>query len=404
MTGRMAWRGRLYVSLSSTIRWLLNKIAPASRAIAVSTSSMASRTIRRLVSTRLAVAIVTTVVVILFTQPSVVAQEAAHAPTAPAGSLDAAVDMAVSLPRLHSLLVSSHDDLILEKYFNGRGPSTIANVKSVSKSVISALVGIAISEGHIESVDQPIGDFFDEALASEADAGKRRITIGDLLTMQSGLETTSNRNYGAWVQSSDWVGFALAQPMDISPGILMEYSTGNTHLLSAILTIATGRSTLAYARETLGEPLGFRLAEWPQDPHGIYFGGNDMEFTPRQMIAFGQLYLDGGRANGSQVVPADWVGASIRPRAVSTREVGRYYGYGWWIREMAGYATPYAWGYGGQYIILVPELHLVVVTTSSSYPSDERRPHLRQLNDLIEYLVIAPLSEAQELPTVARVR
>ncbi len=365
---------------------------------------MPSKPVRQFVRKQFAAAIFTSFVVILTTQPTVVAQEAAHPRPDLAVRLDAAVEMANSLPRLHSLLVSWHDDLILEEYFNGRGPSSIANVKSVSKSVISALVGIAISEAHIESVDQPIGDFFGDLLASETDAGKRHITIGDLLTMQSGLETTSNRNYGAWVQSSDWVGFALAQPLEHSPGILMEYSTGNTHLLSAILTIATGKSTLAFARETLGGPLDFRLADWPRDPQGIYFGGNDMEFTPRQMMAFGRLYLDDGRANGSQVIPADWTRTSLRPRAVSTREIGRYYGYGWWVREMAGYWTPYAWGYGGQFIILVPELDLVVVTTSSSFPSEERRPHLTQLYDLIEHLVIAPLSDAYPRLTVTRVQ
>ena len=174
----------------------------------------------------------------------------------------------------------------------------------------------------------------------------------------------------------------------------MEYSTGNTHLLSAILTSATGRSTLAFARESLGQPLGFHLAAWPKDPQGIYFGGNDMEFTARQMLAFGELYLNGGRANGRQIIPAAWIEASLQPRAVSTRETGRFYGYGWWVREMAGYSTPYAWGYGGQFIILVPELDLVVVTTSSSNPGDERRSHLRQLYDLIEFLVITAVSNS----------
>lgn len=365
---------------------------------------MPSKPVRQFVRKQFAAAIFTSFVVILSIQPTVVAQEAAHPRPDLAVRLDAAVEMANSLPRLHSLLVSWHDDLILEEYFNGRGPSSIANVKSVSKSVISALVGIAIKEAHIESVDQPISDFFGDVLTNETDAGKRRITIGDLLTMQSGLETTSNRNYGAWVQSSDWVGFALAQPLEHSPGILMEYSTGNTHLLSAILTIATGKSTLAFARETLGRPLGFHLANWPRDPQGIYFGGNDMEFTPRQMMAFGRLYLDDGRANGSQIIPAEWARASLRPRVVSTREIGRYYGYGWWVREMAGYWTPFAWGYGGQFIILVPELDVIVVTTSSSFPSEERRPHLRQLYELIEHLVITPLSDALRQPTVARVQ
>ena len=178
----------------------------------------------------------------------------------------------------------------------------------------------------------------------------------------------------------------------------------NTHLLSPILTIPTCKSTLPFARHTPRQPLAFRLANWPRVPQGLFFRLNDMAFTPTLMMAFGRLYLDDGRANGSQIIPADWTRASLRPRAVSTREIGRFYGYGWWVREMAGYWTPFAWGYGGQFIILVPELDVIVVTTSSSFPSEERRPHLRQLYDLIEHLVITPLSDALRHPTVARVQ
>jgi CubicO group peptidase (beta-lactamase class C family) len=302
-----------------------------------------------------------------------------------------ALAVAGTMSRLHSVLVSHRGELVLERYFNGRGREDLANVKSVSKSIVSALVGIAIARGHIPSVDQPIGEYFADRLPP-ADAARGKITIEHLLTMQAGLETTSNRNYGAWVLSDDWLAFALRQPRLASPGELMEYSTGNTHLLSAILTQATGLDTLSFARKALAEPLGFELAPWPKDPHGIYFGGNDMELTPRQMLAFGELYLNGGVAGGKQVVPAEWVRASLQRRALSLREEGRYYGYGWWIREMAGYETPYAWGFGGQLIVLVPWLELVVVTTSSTTPSADRRSHTRRMYDFVEFDVIEPIS------------
>ncbi len=301
---------------------------------------------------------------------------------------DAALNRAANLPRLHSLLVSHGGELVLEEYFNGADPARPANIKSVSKSVISALIGIAIAQGHLEGVDQPIADFFAEQLG--ADAGKTRITIEDLLTMQAGLETTSNRNYGAWVQSSNWVDFALNQPLHLVPGTVMEYSTGNTHLLSAILTSVTDLTTLEFARQTLAAPLGFRLLSWPRDPQGIYFGGNDMEMTPRQMLAFGELYLNDGRADGRQIVPAQWVQASLRPRTESRREAGRFYGYGWWIRRTAGLQTPYAWGFGGQFIVLVPELDLVVVTTSDSTPTRDARSQRRRIFNLVEQQVVAP--------------
>ena len=303
-----------------------------------------------------------------------------------------ALDAVAKMPRLHSLLISHRGELVLEKYFNGMSNRQTANVKSVSKSWISALVGIAIERGDIEGIDQPISAFYDEMLASDTDAPKRSITIGNLLSMQAGLETTSFYNYGAWVLSEDWVRFALRQPLLMPPGTRLLYSTGNTHLLSAILTQATGKSTLQFAREELGRPLGFHIADWPTDPKGIYFGGNNMEMTPRQMLAFGELYLNQGRANGRQVIPESWVETSLQRRVESSRELGRYYGYGWWLRDMAGVNIAYAWGYGGQFILLAPELDLVVVTTSSSLPGNDRRSHIRHLYDVLEQRVVQPVA------------
>lgn len=321
------------------------------------------------------------------------AQSGASAPTF---DFSRAVASGESMPRLHSILVSIGEEIVLERYFNGHGADDPQNVKSVSKSLISALVGIAIEEGYIGGTDEPIAEYFGEQLAD--DPAKQRITIGHLLSMQAGLETTSNRNFGAWVQSDDWIEFALEQPMRDAPGGRMIYSTGNTHLLSAILTRATGMSTLEFARRHLGRPLGFHLSAWPQDPQGIYRGGNDMELTPRQMLEFGRLYLNGGRAGGRQIVPAEWIEASWNPRTESRREEGRHYGYGWWIREMAGYTATYAWGYGGQFILLVPELDLVVVTTSSSLPGDSRRRHTRRMYDLVEHEIIAPAAQGLSAP------
>jgi CubicO group peptidase (beta-lactamase class C family) len=313
-----------------------------------------------------------------------------------------AVDEAETLLRLHSLLVSWNGDLVLERYFNGTQPGDVANVKSVSKSVISALIGIAIGKGYIEGIDEPIGAYFDGLLDGAQDARKRGITIENLLTMQSGLETTSNRHYGAWVLSSNWVAYALRRPLEEPPGTRMVYSTGNTHLLSAILTRATGESTLQFARQTLARPLGFELAPWTRDPQGIYLGGNNMGLTPRQMLSFGELYLNDGRVEDKEVVPASWVEASLRPRTESTREHGRYYGYGWWIRHMGGLEADYAWGYGGQFIILVPSLNLVVVTTADSTPGPDRRGYRRRIQNMIENLIVAPASSALQGPTVTR--
>ena len=297
------------------------------------------------------------------------------------------------MDRLRSLLISHEGDLVIEQYFNGAGRGDTANVKSVSKSFVSALVGIAIEQGHVRGLDQPIADYFGDRLSEEPEKGA--ITIGNLLSMQAGLETTSFYNFGAWVLSDDWIGFALSRPFRAEPGTRMLYSTGNTHLLSAILTRATGLSTRDYAQQVLGEPLGISVRPWTRDPDGIYFGGNNMEFTPRQMMAFGELYLNHGKANGRQVVPANWVDVSLTPVVRSTRDMERQYGYGWWMRDMAGLPTAYAWGYGGQFILLVPDLGLVVVTTSSSQPGDTRRSHIRALYNLLEHDIVGPAVDAR---------
>jgi CubicO group peptidase (beta-lactamase class C family) len=335
------------------------------------------------------------------------APEAAR-PPAPPWSPDTVDEAAGSLPRLHSLLVSRGGELVFERYYNGTRRERPANIKSASKSVISALVGIAIDRGLIPGVDTPIVTYFPE-LAEDRDPRKRAITVEHLLTMRSGLEGTSNRNYGAWVTSRNWVRHALARPMFAPPGEEMEYSTGSTHLLSAILTKAAGKSTWQFANEVLAKPLGFTLAQWPRDPQGIYFGGNDMLMTPRQMVAFGELYLNGGRVPrhrpAGQIIPASWVERSCEGRERNRRPGAgfdpfrgvdplrdRRYGYGWWVHEIRGYETCFAWGYGGQYVFVVPALDLVMVATSSPEVGEERRRHRRLLFDVLDELVVAPLA------------
>jgi CubicO group peptidase (beta-lactamase class C family) len=339
-------------------------------------------------------ALVAIAVVLLSSNALGVQSRPAAAPAASGPFSEAARD-AATMPRLHSLLISWRGELLLERYLNGTRSTRLANIKSASKSIISALVGIALERKILSGVRQPIGPFFPE-LSAAADAPKRAITIEDLLTMRAGLEGTSNRNYGAWVQSRNWVRFVLSREMLDRPGERMEYSTGSTHLLSAILTKATGKSTFQFAQEVLAKPLGFALQPWMRDPQGIYFGGNEMVMTPKQMLAFGELYRNGGRlpaeAGSHRVISEKWVEESFRPRTTS-RFNGQGYGYGWWSRPFAGHDTYFAWGYGGQYIFIVPGLDLTVVTTSSTVVGEERRSHRRTIFDLLEQSIIPVVEE-----------
>jgi CubicO group peptidase (beta-lactamase class C family) len=290
---------------------------------------------------------------------------------------------AAALPALHSLIVSRRGEVLLEYYAPNQSRTRPANIKSASKSIIAMLVGIAIDRKSIKSVDEPIVTYFPE-LKKDPEPRKQTITIEHLLTMRSGLETTSGENYGTWVRSRNWVRYALTRPLVSAPGTDMEYSTGTSHLLSAILTRVTKTSTHAYAQRVLAGPLGFTLARWPRDPQGIDFGGNEMLMTPRQMLAIGELWRRRGEVgSGRRILPAAWVDTSCVPVTRSRYDPDRLYGYGWWIQTIGQHQACFAWGFGGQYILVFRELDLVVVVTSSTARSDERFDYRRNLFDLI---------------------
>ncbi|WP_343792050.1 serine hydrolase [Brevundimonas kwangchunensis] len=292
------------------------------------------------------------------------------------------MERAESLPRLHSVIVARDGQTLAERVFHGPGLDTPVNVKSASKSVLAALGGIAIGRGVFAGVDQPISAFLSDRFPSNPDPRLQQVTIGDLLAMQAGLGSTSGANYGAWVSSRDWVRYALAQPFETDPGQGMIYSTGTSHLLSAALTRASGQSTLACAREWLGEPLEVEIPSWPADPQGVFFGGNDMRMSPRGLLKFGELYRNDGVHAGVRVLPEGWVEQSWNERGRS-RWTGDAYGYGWWMRRAGGHDVRYAWGYGGQMVFVVPKLKLTVVMTSDPSPVDQRDGHVQALHALL---------------------
>jgi CubicO group peptidase (beta-lactamase class C family) len=296
-------------------------------------------------------------------------------------------EAAARLPRLRGLLVLRDGETLAARTFNGGPPlDRSVNIKSASKSVMSALIGIAIARGALRGTEQPILPLLRADAPADPDPRLARVTVGNLLSMQAGLQRTSGEYYGAWVSSPNWVRYALSRPFVAEPGGDMLYSTGSTHLLSALLTRATGRSTLANARAWLGEPLGITIPAWPADAQGIYFGGNEMRLSPRAMARFGELYRLDGRLHGRQVVPAAWIRDSWTPRAVSPWS-GQPYGYGWFLTELRGHPVRFAWGYGGQMIYVVPDLRLTVVMTSAADgPRDTA--HVEALHRLLADTII----------------
>lgn len=284
------------------------------------------------------------------------------------------------MSQLHAIMVQRGDEVIVAEAPRGAGLDRVANIKSCSKSIIGLLTGSAIANGAIPSVKATIGEVAPSIIPSNATPGVEDLTIEDLVTLRAGLEGTSGRNYGAWVNSDNWVSFALRRPMVASPGGRMIYSTGTTHILGAVLTVATGQSLLAQARETLGQPLGIEIPAWTRDPQGYYFGGNEMALTPRAMLRIGALMRDQGRFDTDQIIPSDWIDQSTEARTRSPYS-GLDYGYGWFL-STSGFII--ARGYGGQIIAAHPERDLAVAITSDPTSPARSGGYFGQLMDLLE--------------------
>ena len=279
-------------------------------------------------------------------------------------AFDGALAMAGAMPNLRTLIVAQHGAPVLERAFRGPGLDRPANIKSASKSVLATLAGIALERGVLRDLDQPIGPILGHGIPPEADPRVREITIRQLLAMRAGLERTSGQNYGRWVNSRDWLRFALTRPMEDQPGGRMIYSTGTTHILGAVLARASGRSLHALAQDWLGAPLGIAIPDWPRAPEGLHFGGNEMLMSPRGLLAFAECWRNEGRHAGRQVVPRDFRQDAWTPQAQSEWS-GQLYGLGWWIAEARGQPVYFAWGFGGQMAYVVPGLGLSVVMTAN---------------------------------------
>ncbi|XUY25746.1 serine hydrolase domain-containing protein [Agrobacterium sp. rho-8.1] len=294
-----------------------------------------------------------------------------------------------ALDSLKTVIVSIDGKDIASRAYHGASLNGSTNIKSASKSIVSALVGVAIDRKILEGVDQPIASVLRTDFPPKPDSRLEQVTIGNLLSMQSGLERMSGPNYGRWVSSRNWVRMALGSGFAGEPGGGMLYSTGSTHLLSAILTKASGKSTLALARDWFSPLDGFSIGSWERDPQGIYLGGNQMAMTARSLLAFGELYRRGGLSpDGERIVSQNWIDQSWVQRTNSVFN-GDGYGYCWFIKEMAGEMVYYAWGYGGQMLYIVPSKKLSVVMTSREEAPSARTGYRNRLHELMGGIISA---------------
>jgi len=306
-----------------------------------------------------------------------------------------ALDEAENRKSIYSVIVIRNDYIVAERYYRGYDKDSAFNIRSVSKSFLSAMTGIALENGTINSINDKMLDFYPEYDHSGLDPRKRDITIKHLLTMQGGIDHEHN-NYSRLYGTSNWIQSAIEEPLLYDPGTTHSYNTFLTHLLSGIITKTSGMGTLEYGQKYLCDPLGITIQNWQQGPQGIYFGGNSMYFTTRDMAALGYLYLNDGEINGIQIVPHDWIEESLSNRIPSDQQGWSWgnlddggYGYLWWLGKIEGHKVFLAIGHGGQFVICFPELDMIIATNSNAYVSWEKADeNERTVLDLVANYII----------------
>lgn len=256
----------------------------------------------------------------------------------------------------------------------------VHTLQSVTKSITASLIGIAIERGEIEGVDTPIMTYLDAYEVDGSDARLANVTIGDLLTMRTGIEwheldrPPDSTNTTIQLEGSDdWVRFTLDQPMDADPGAKWVYNSGTSHLMSAILRSATGRTADRYAEEHLFGPLGIDDYHWKRTPTGLPDTEGGLYLETSDLARFGQLFLNGGTWEGRRILPADWVDASVARHVEGVNDQGWGYGYQWWRLDRDGADIWAGLGYGGQYLLVMPDLEMVGIANSWNLfgPADE---------------------------------
>ncbi len=273
---------------------------------------------------------------------------------------------------IRAVVVLRGDLPVFEYYRHGTRPGDLLPVRSVTKSVMSILVGIALGKAAFSGLDQPLGDLLPEAFAPGVDPRVREITIRHLLTMSSGFDPTS---IGALPPSARLWAWSLHRPMLDTPGRQFNYDNEASHLLSIVLTRAIKQDPNSFARQHLFGPLGIENYAWLLDDEGNLQGSSGLSLTALDMAKIGSLYLRGGRWNGMQVVPETYVTESTQQHNHGGSPVrAADYGYLWWITRPPGETAAYfAAGMGGQLIYVVPARDLVIAIAGDASGAGGRR-------------------------------
>jgi CubicO group peptidase (beta-lactamase class C family) len=281
---------------------------------------------------------------------------------------------AAKLETIYGLLVVKDGYLVAEKYFNGASIDELSKRASVTKSYTSALVGLALEKGYVSSVEQKMLDFFPDLASGITDTRKEQITVRQMLQMRAGYpweETDAALWDALW--DGEYLSDIVSIPLTADPGTTFQYSNLTAHWIGIIVARAANTDLKSFGEEYLFSPLGVEVGEdWNRDLDGYYIGCGDIQFTARDMAKFGLLYLNGGEYEGNQIIAADWVQDSLRTYSQRAwdnigqfRDIG--YGYQWWSARAGEHDVNFAWGHGGNLIVLIHDLDMVVVVTADSF-------------------------------------
>jgi CubicO group peptidase (beta-lactamase class C family) len=321
------------------------------------------------------------------------------------------------VPVLHGLLIVRHGYLIFEEYFQGFHRHSYNNISSVTKSIVSMLIGVALAQGLLTNLDQRLLDFFPEQAVEEQDPRKHAVTLRHLLNMQTGFSKELPHEY--WLNP---VQLAVERPMEGVPGEQFYYDSQSVDILSGILTLVTGQNAAEFADATLFKTLGiWREKEarftWQNDPQGAHTwqkdalwdetagylwkidpqgnnpGGFGAHLMAREMAKLGYLYLNNGYWDGTQIVPAAYVQNSTRQHSEGGAPIHVPYGYLWWITRHENYTVFFASGFGSKLIYVIPALDLVVVTIASTENAARNPKQNEDIRELIPRFILPAITE-----------